>query len=187
MRRFAVGEFRWPEGIAEKVLAKHGLDPDEVEEVVLRLRGDHTQGPEQPVSAADANAGGEYIIVVFAFARCDNGDLGAANDGGGTEAVPAEVRRRDMAKENANRTYLRRVTPGTKSPGGADPIIEAARRGYCGQPSPKEGDIDTRRRGADPETKRIASRLGIGYQTLFRIWLDGGDGEALAAAAVEQA
>jgi uncharacterized DUF497 family protein len=66
MRPYDAEGFRWPPGIEEKVLVKHGLLQDEVEECFFHpeLRRRRSRGRRILLSRTEA---GRYVLVVYDF------------------------------------------------------------------------------------------------------------------------
>ena len=64
---FVVEDFIWPASIAEKVIIKHGLVPDAVEEAFFDPAAQIRRTKDGRLFSR--TSGGQYIIVVLAYSR----------------------------------------------------------------------------------------------------------------------
>jgi len=77
MHDFEIDRFRWPDGIPEKVLVKHGLFPEEVEEsfflpgatIKRHPRRRSLRSGRHRYILLSQTERGEHIMVVFAYAN----------------------------------------------------------------------------------------------------------------------
>jgi uncharacterized DUF497 family protein len=69
MKHFEIEEFRWPVGIAEKVLIKHELFPEEVEDSFFHREAKVRRKGDRYILLTRTIGGGHYIIVIFAYTR----------------------------------------------------------------------------------------------------------------------
>lgn len=66
MHRLPVERFRWPPGIEEKVLIKHGLLRDEVEECFFHPERKRRKARGRRIFLSRTEAG-RYVLVVYTF------------------------------------------------------------------------------------------------------------------------
>jgi uncharacterized DUF497 family protein len=64
--QFVIDEFRWPPGAREKVLVKHGLDPEAVEDSFFRREARARRQGDRYILFSTTPAS-DYILVVFAY------------------------------------------------------------------------------------------------------------------------
>ncbi len=69
MHQFDIEGFRWPPGIAEKVLVKHELFPEEVEDSFFSRDAKVRRTRAGRYLLLTRTNSGDYIIVVFAYFR----------------------------------------------------------------------------------------------------------------------
>lgn len=67
MRPFEIEEFHWPDGIAEKILIKHGLFYEDVEDAFFHREARVRRTRSQRYLLLSRTQAGEYVIVVFAY------------------------------------------------------------------------------------------------------------------------
>jgi uncharacterized DUF497 family protein len=66
MHSLRIEQFRWPRGIEEKVLRKHGLFPDQVEESFFHPEGRLRKEGER-YRLLSRTYSGDYILVIFEY------------------------------------------------------------------------------------------------------------------------
>ena len=67
MHRLRIDDFRWPKGIEEKILRKHGFYADEVEESFFHPEGKLRKESDR-CRLFSRTYSGDYIIVIFEYA-----------------------------------------------------------------------------------------------------------------------